>query len=180
MLKLIREGIERNFKQLSDRVLTNEYVRWRRDSTEPQAALLAACDLLWPYTSTDEISTGWSKFFCKYCGKNNSHSTRDCKKELDRRSPKPAGGATQTPEGKQDPKDKRDPDPKDKLGFDCKNCGKNRSHNTDKCRKGATDTKQKYTGKTKPDGTKGEIPRDPKYICINCKVPGHYKDWCPK
>ncbi len=30
MLKLMREGIEMNFKYLSDAALTNEYIRWRR------------------------------------------------------------------------------------------------------------------------------------------------------
>ena len=171
MLKLIRDGIEKNFKTLSDQVLTNEYVRWRRENVEPQDALFMSCQLLQPYASTDSAkpSSTWTKYYCKNCGKNDTHSTSECRKQPDK---KPSS----KPDSELSPKK-----------YYCKTCGKNDSHNSNECNKAPKDAKAPkeppvikhvYTGKVNADGTKGEVPKDPKYVCRKCQIPGHYRDWC--
>lgn len=86
-LGLLRESVEKNFKEITAERLEPEYKRWRRDKTPLLEAIFAVCDLLEPYTSSS-IKFGkararpkdWKQFFCVNCKANDTHNSADCKK----------------------------------------------------------------------------------------------------
>ena len=176
ILERIQKGVEVNFQSLSNEVLPEEYKRWRRDTVNPVDAIHGLCTKLKPYAATggaqieDKVRAkppGWKPFFCFTCGPNDNHSSKLCT-VAKKANPSPAA--------------------KDKY---CANC-KTSTHNTADCFKKKAETAGgggqsktggssiKYTGKVNKDGTKGDVPGDPLYVCHHCKTPGHLKIWCPK
>ena len=171
VLELIREGIEKNFKPLSDLLLSNEYIRWRRLKVRPQEAIFTVCEILLPYAGVETKpvagSPGWTEYYCRVCKKNNTHNTKDCTKKESK---------VQTPTAKPKPPASTE---KAKETFFCKVCGPDKNHNTADCKRKPTKPIG-YSGRTDPDGKKGDVPKNPTYLCTICKIPGHFKEWCSK
>jgi hypothetical protein len=89
-LMLLRESVEKNFKEVTAERLEPEYKRWRRDKTPLLEAIFAVCDVLEPFTSSS-IKLGktggakatpkdWKRFFCVNCKANDTHDSAGCHK----------------------------------------------------------------------------------------------------
>ena len=89
-LQLLRDSIERNFKEATAERLEPEYKRWRRDKTPLLEAIFAVCDVVEPLTNTSinfgrtggarAKPKGWKRFFCVNCKANDTHESADCTK----------------------------------------------------------------------------------------------------
>ena len=123
--------------------------------------------ILQPYaavggTHAAKDASGKPRFFCNTCGKNSDHNSTECKK-LKLQKGKYCSKCKTTTHNTVDCKPSGEASKRDKTGGGA-----------------SADKKQTYTGKILKDGAKGVVPEKPDYVCSHCKIPGHYRTWCPK
>jgi hypothetical protein len=177
-LKLLRDSIEENFKWLADDTLQSEYKRWRKDEVPLLDALFAVCDIFLPFTgSTVTLGgtggtrpKGWKKFYCRNCGGNDSHFTKDCTLKSPTKSPR---------------KDRRKGNEDAPPSFTCLTC-RTSDHTEANCPKKTEVCKRcnkpghkieacYFDEKGKRDNAK--VPKS--YECKKCHKPGHWVENCP-
>ncbi len=134
------------------------------------------CELLLPHASIEMKPApgklGWMEFYCSTCKRNSTHNTKECTKLKAR-----VTTTTKVVAEKQVETEKAARVVVET--FNCKFCGPDKNHNTADCKRKQTKAIA-YTGRSNPDGSKGEVPKIPTYLCNHCKIPGHYREWCPK
>jgi len=169
-LQLLRDSVEKNFKEATAERLEPEYKRWRRDKTPLLEAIFGVCDVVEPLTNTS-ISfgktggakakpKGWKNFFCVNCKANDTHDTADC---------------TKTPTDRKRPA---------KVGFKeelfCLTC-KATDHKSDKCPKKSKEpcTLCKKVGHPAENCFYNPSYKPPAgYICKSCGKAGHFVQQC--
>ena len=163
-LSLLRDSIEKNFKELSDDCLQNEYKKWRRECPGLLDAVFAVCDILQPYTGKivslgktgGSLKPGFKKFYCKNCKANDTHDTANCR-------------------SKDSVKVRKTEQPKDTST--CSFC-KTADHTTANCTKKECPHCKKSGHKPDDCFQKPGAKVPASYICRKCNKTGHFVQNC--